>query len=826
MISRHTIALALALTCWLSASVAAALEVLEVERESTEIGSVSSFRATTDLDPTTLEFRWSFGDETQTEFVLGQDQVEHTYAQPGHYAVNVLIREPANPLLFGNKAFTQTVFRPLTPNRPQSSTTVVFDEASQRVFNVNPDNDSVSVVDAVDLTKLAEIPVYAGPEALAFAPDGKLWVVNRDDYAIAIIDPATLAVETGFRLPYASQPSSLVIAQQGNVAYVALMALGKVVKIDVASRQIIAELDAGAWARGLALNHDETRLYVTRWITTGESGIVLEVDTTTMVITKQIPLEMDPGPDSDRAGRGIPNYLFNATISPDGTEVWVPGKKDNIQRGPARDGLTLNQDNIVRPLVSVIDIASGAELMDKRLDLNDRNLPSDVVFSPLGDYAFVIVTGSGFIDVRDMYDPERVSKADLKSNAIAPRGAAITSDGKLFLHSFLTRSMIVYDVSDILASVDFPTKKIGEVALVESDKLDAQQLLGKQVFYNSEDKRMTIEGYISCASCHFDGFEDGRVWDFTERGEGLRNTTSLLGRRGMGHGNVHWSANFDEIQDFEHEIRALFSGEGFVEIEGEGADAGTENLNPPLDEPMAGLSPELDALAAYVESLDQVNRSPFRDATGSLTDDARAGRAIFGRLGCDFCHAGADFTDSARGLLHDVGTLTEASGGRLGQELTGIDTPTLLGVWETAPYLHDGSAATLKDAMTTSNPSDAHGFVSSLNETELDQLVAYMLQIDHAQPPKQLPFEGSPPEFVPDDAFDETPQIPVEQDPPASGAQGPTVAEGPGQSDPAGPASSGIKSSGCAHFPGSPLPAGIWWAAVSVLALLRGRRAN
>ena len=75
---------------------------------------------------------------------------------------------------------------------------------------------------------------------------------------------------------------------------------------------------------------------------------------------------------------------------------------------------------------------------------------------------------------------------------------------------------------------------------------------------------MTDQGYISCASCHFEAFEDGRVWDFTNRGEGFRNTTSLLGRRGTGEGRIHWSANFDEVQDFEQEIRGLFNGNGFI----------------------------------------------------------------------------------------------------------------------------------------------------------------------------------------------------------------------------------------------------------------------
>src|SRR6185295_6139849 len=107
---------------------------------------------------------------------------------------------------------------------------------------------------------------------------------------------------------------------------------------------------------------------------------------------------------------------------------------------------------------------------------------------------------------------------------------------------------------------------------------------------------------------------------------------------------------------------------------------------------------DLDALAAYVSSLVSVGRSSFSKEDGSLTADALLWQQILQGSGqCSSCHSGSDFTDSANGVLHDVGTIKPSSGKRLGGPLTGIDTPTLKGVWETAPYLHDGSASTLAD---------------------------------------------------------------------------------------------------------------------------------
>jgi cytochrome c peroxidase len=111
------------------------------------------------------------------------------------------------------------------------------------------------------------------------------------------------------------------------------------------------------------------------------------------------------------------------------------------------------------------------------------------------------------------------------------------------------------------------------------------------------------------------------------------------------------------------------------------------------------------------------------------------GRALFASLGCPSCHAGARLTDSGfvgpgQPRLHDVGTLGPGSGQRLGGPLTGLDTPTLHGLWHSAPYLHDGSAATLRDVLTTRNPGGAHGPTSALASADLDDLEGYLRCLD------------------------------------------------------------------------------------------------
>ena len=68
--------------------------------------------------------------------------------------------------------------------------------------------------------------------------------------------------------------------------------------------------------------------------------------------------------------------------------------------------------------------------------------------------------------------------------------------------------------------------------------------------------------------------------------------------------------------------------------------------------------------------------------------------------------------------MHAVGTLTPAAGDFRPNTLRAVDTPTVNGVWETPPYLHDGSATKLMDVITTRNPDDRHGKTSQLTTTE------------------------------------------------------------------------------------------------------------
>jgi cytochrome c peroxidase len=255
-------------------------------------------------------------------------------------------------------------------------------------------------------------------------------------------------------------------------------------------------------------------------------------------------------------------------------------------------------------------------------------MPAAICFSPVGDLVFVAYNTNNDVLVFDAASGNQVSAISLQN---APSGLTMKPDGtRLYVHNFLSRTVSNIDCAALVNGTSAAMNNLGNTPLIATEKLTATVLAGKRIFYNAEDTRMSAEGYMSCASCHLDGDHDGRTWDFTDRGEGFRNNISLLGRGGMGHGPVHWTGNFDEIQDFELDIRNGFGGSGFI----------TGAPNTSLGAANANRSTDLDSLAAYVASLTAVPQSPYRNANGTFTASATAGATHFTSKGCNTCHSG------------------------------------------------------------------------------------------------------------------------------------------------------------------------------------------
>jgi len=680
----------------------------------------------TDANNDNLSYSFDFGaGGGQGPFTLNKT-TNFTYTTAGRYTVFGRVKDAGGTV---TTSMVQVAYYPSTGTNAVASSQIIYDASRNKVWNVNPDSDTVTRIDGVSLAKDFETAVGTKPRSVALRPGGaEIWVTCETSDEIYVLSATNGVVLQTIDAPRGSRPMNVLFPPDGSAAYVTYMNSGLLAKWNPSTKGLIGTLAVGPNPRGLAISGDSSRIFVGRFVSpvnfsnvVAEVGEVREVSASAFTVARTLTLAHDTTVDSETSSRGTPNYLVQMSITPDGRRLFVPSKKDNVDRGTFRDTNALEHDRTVRSIVSKLDLVNNNEALGERIDIDNRSLSHGVTFSPVGDLAFVAMQGNNEVLVFNAYNGTTVTGFSLGTE-LSPQDLVLKPDGtRLYVMNFMTRSVSAYNVTGIVNGTSSSATLVGTTDVVTTEKLTAQVLLGKQIFYNAADERMSSEGYISCASCHLDGGSDGRVWDFTDRGEGFRKTITLEGRRGTGLGRVHWTGNFDEIQDFELDIRNHFNGSGFITNGVPNASLGAAN---------AGRSTELDAMAAYVASLRKFNRSPFRNADGTLTSDGVAGRAIFAQLNCASCHAGADFTDSASNVLHDVGTIKSWSGQRLGATLTGFDTPTLKGIWNTAPYLHDGSATNLLAVITTSNPSNQHGVTSGLTTTQKTQLVAYLQQID------------------------------------------------------------------------------------------------
>ena len=687
-----------------------------------------------------LEYSWSFGDGSAQTAYGPVAEISHTYTQPGRYVVTLYVRDIHG--VEQQTQFIQAVYPPLTANKPTASSTILVESITgiERAWVVNPDNNTVSVVNGAASSKIAEIFVGTDPRALALAPNNTVWVANKDSGTISIVDVNTLTVTSSRTLPTGSRPHGIVMDWVSGHAYVALEALEEVWKLDVYSDTVAGTTPVSNSPRHLSLTGDGSKLFVSRFITPplpGEStlapqtsdetglrgGEVVVLDPSSMTVQSTVVLQHSDKQPAEITGPGFPNYLGPAIISPNGLSAYVPSKQDDILRGLSRDGQPLNHDHTVRAVTSVIDVANNSEIYGNRIDHDNASIARNGTFDPYGIYLYVALEGNRQIALVDAFAYTEIARIDV---GFAPQSVATSANGnRVYVHNFMSRTVSVIDATNLMNGTSETLTVGATIPTVANEMLQPVVLQGKRLFYDAADPRLAAESYMACASCHNDGDGDGRVWDISSMGEGLRNTISLKGHAAMGHGPLHWSQNFDEVQDFENQIRDLAGGTGLMD------DADYAATQDTLGTPKAGLSADLDALAAYVASLNKFEPSPYRQPSGALTPEGEAGKALFESANCAGCHAGDNLTDSEFGTNHDIGTITTASGNRLGGPLTGLDTPTLKGLWATAPYLHDGSALTLRDAVLAHDATALGGV--TFTDPELDQLVSYLKQIDDSE---------------------------------------------------------------------------------------------
>lgn len=239
----------------------------------------------------------------------------------------------------------------------------------------------------------------------------------------------------------------------------------------------------------------------------------------------------------------------------------------------------------------------------------------------------------------------------------------------------------------LLAAITIPLGLDLYMPVPGNNPLTAEKIeQGRRLFF---DRRLSRDGSVSCSSCHDPqrAYSDGRTLPVGVFGRGgRRNAPALINR---GYGNLFfWDGRAASLE--EQVLKPI-------------EDPNEMDMTLPEAVERVGLATEeiSRSLASFVRSLLYGNSRFDRFVNGdrnALSADEQAGLQLFrGRANCVACHVGPNFTDERlhnTGVAWKDGTLADTGAGK-----GNFKTPTLRELSRTAPYMHDGSLATLEDVI-------------------------------------------------------------------------------------------------------------------------------
>ena len=561
------------------------------------------------------------------------------------------------------------------------------DAARGRVYVARQSDSSIGVIDAAEAQLVQAFSVPESPNGVTLSPDGLRLYVAAGGAAghVYVLDApsAGTALQT---LAAGHTPLSPVVSPDGGTLYVCNRFDDDVSVIRLSDGATLARVAVGRQPHAAALTPDGARLFVAEFLPVGPAtnaaiaGAVSVIDTATRTLAKRIAL-----PPGSQSLRGI-------CISADGSKVYVTHVLSRFY-APTTQVLRGWMNTAA---LSVIDVASAALVNTVLLDDLDAGAanPWGVLCSTNNAVLCVAHAGTHEISVIDQVallaklqsgdgdTPQDLTylmglrrRLPLKGNG--PRGLALIG-GRLFAAEYFSDTV---GVVDIAPGSEYGAEEIAAGGLRSAD----EARLGEQ---NYNDAKLCLQGWQSCASCHPDARADGLNWDLMNDGFGSPKNTkshvfSMMTPPAMSTG-IRTNAQV-----------AVRSGLKYIQFVSQ-----PESCAAAIDAYLTALRPE---------------PSPHL-VNGALSESAARGAVLFQSRGCTACHSGEYFAD---GQKHDIGTATALEAGVL------FDTPTLRELWRTAPYLHDGRFATVREVVVTVHASRVQGLAAA----DIDDLVEYLLSL-------------------------------------------------------------------------------------------------
>jgi YVTN family beta-propeller protein len=577
---------------------------------------------------------------------------------------------------------------------------LLFSPDGARLYVLCQGSDEIRVLDAASYSVLRRIAVGHVPRGFSLSPDGaRLFVTNSWDDTLSVIDTKLLAVVATW--PVGAEPSSVVGDHAGKRLFVANRISNDVAVLDAGTGTEEKRLLGGRGASYLALSPDGARLYATHvypnaspYRTAPESEITV-IDAARAVVVDRILLHGAAG-------------VFHAAFSAD-------GRLGAVAEYHPKNLVTLAHLEHGGAFEDTITVF-GADLgrtVEVPLDELERyaSQPFGVAIAPDKSRIYVSSGGSAMVTVIDVPRLLRFIRAhpapfvtDLSASAnyvvariavgLNPRGLTLSPDGR--------RLLVANRLDDTISVIDTRSNRVAATVKLDGPKTVSALRHGEQTFYTA---RYSFQGQIGCANCHIDSTFDGLQWNLEPDGFGRNIVDNKLIEGIKGTQPYKWT----------------------------GTNANIPTECGPRTEKYFWRSEQYDDLTLadltlYIRSLDpRPNR--WKLPGYEMTPAQERGKAIFERgvdkfkrpiaesNRCVSCHSGPKGTNQK---LSDVGTKKA------------LDNPgffkaaPLTDIALTAPYLHDGSAATLEEIWTVYNPQDRHGRTNDLTKDELNDLIEYL----------------------------------------------------------------------------------------------------
>lgn len=571
-----------------------------------------------------------------------------------------------------------------------------------RLYVIAQDADLLIELDLNNNEVLSNTTVGRRPHSVILTKDQKMAIVtNQWANNLYLIDLATKVITD--TIAVGGGPAGMDLSADGHLLYVANTYTNNISVVDLKLRQEKKRLHGGNYPTSVVASPKDDFVYVA-------SQRTVPIEFRTEPMTEVTVLKASNQRVSERKYFSSAHIMENVAVTPSGdmaiATMVLP--KNNVPSAQIERGWMINHGIGV-----ILEDGRMAQLL-----LDEPNAfypdPYDIVIHPSGKKAFVSHSGVNIVSVinldkiRDLLSD--ATDEDLKRFAnhlglssefvlarietgANPKGLTISADGK-FVY-------VVERMEDRISVIDTEKSQIINTIDLGGPSRISYTRRGGQLFSNAGH---TFHNQYSCYTCHPDGHEDGLTYDLTGSGRNLANVQTLR--------DLNGTAPFKWIgtnQSVYKQCGMRFSM--FV--------TRTESFSPE----------DLDAVVAYI--MRELTHPPnlHRPPNAELTEAQKRGKMIYERTTttdgreipekdrCTTCHSGPNYSNYQ---MADVGTNKENEDESL------FDSPNLNNVYESAPYLHDGSAATLEEIWTKFNDHDTHGYANDMTKDQLNDLVEYL----------------------------------------------------------------------------------------------------